>query len=37
VCKGLREGGRGQPMFLGLVEPSFEAGARAVDVRAWRR
>jgi serine/threonine-protein kinase len=33
VFKGLRESGRVYPLFLGLVEPSFDAEARAADVR----
>lgn len=37
VFKGLRESGRVQPMFLGLVEPSFEVDARAADVRNLAR
>jgi serine/threonine protein kinase len=37
VMKGLRDQGRVVPMFVGLVEPTFEVDARATDVRALAR
>jgi serine/threonine protein kinase len=33
VFKGLREQGRVVPLFVGLVEPTFDAEARSADVR----
>lgn len=37
VFKGLRDQGRVVPLFVGLVEPTFEADARAADVRGLAR
>lgn len=37
VFKGLRDQGRVVPLFVGLVEPTFEPEARAADVRHLAR
>jgi hypothetical protein len=37
VFKGFREAGRVSPLFLGLVEPSFDPAARVRDVRNLAR